>query len=514
MLATANRELTDRIEETLLVEAVKTEMISAQVRTIGLGLTTIIDIYMHFRPMQTLQIDEFSLLNASTKGFWFLISLMQVLALRRGYYRHAMRVVVPLVEGLMAITLAGSIWWTCSQFPEIKPRLQVNMAAVCTLFAVTGALRFYTLSAILTTVQALVVFAIVGWWTSYGVARTVFAMCIILSAGLTALWLTFIVRRAMESEVGRSMLECFLPRQVVQDAHRNPLSLLTSPRSSNATIVVTDIRGFTAMSETMEPAEVLAFLSELQGSLARVVHEFGGTVDKFMGDGMLAVFGAPEPLPDHADRALHAGVTMLDRVADFNQSQAERGRDPIRLGIGIHSGPVVSGCLGSGMRLEFTVIGDTVNTASRLESMTKTKGVDILTSASTLESIAANPWEGADFALPNFSTVGTVDIRGRSEPLAILAYRKGGMIKAPSAEAPKEAPATAPIPASIPAPPAPPALPTPEAVAKPGARRMLYGRRVKSEMGGGQVSPIVGAAKPTGRRQVLPKKPEDAGEAS
>jgi class 3 adenylate cyclase len=168
----------------------------------------------------------------------------------------------------------------------------------------------------------------------------------------------------------------------------------------------------TTIAENLQPDEVLALLNEFQGELAAAVREHGGTIDKFMGDGMLAVFGAPEPLPDHASRALAAARAMLARIDALNAANPHRA--PLRLGIGIQSGKVVAGCLGSGERLEFTVIGGTVNTASRLEALTKAKGVPVLIGEGTTGQTSA-----ADLV-----PLDSVTLRGHSRPLPIFTFRE------------------------------------------------------------------------------------------
>ena len=132
---------------------------------------------------------------------------------------------------------------------------------------------------------------------------------------------------------------------------------------------------------------VLDLLNEVQGAFARIVRRHGGIVDKFMGDGMLAVFLSVDldksvdqgvAGTDHASRAIQTARAMQEQLKSMNETWVEEGLKAIRVGVGIHSGNVVTGCLGSGARLEFTVIGDTVNTASRLESLTKEKKMDLL----------------------------------------------------------------------------------------------------------------------------------------
>ncbi len=133
-----------------------------------------------------------------------------------------------------------------------------------------------------------------------------------------------------------------------------------------------------------------------------------------MGDGMLAVFGAPETVADHARRGFGAARAIRSALETVNQARAARREPPLRIGVGLHSGAVVTGCLGSGTRAEFTVIGDTVNTASRLEALTKEKGVDVIVSEETVRRLGAE--EGVQ-------ALGEVAIRGRKEPLRVYALR-------------------------------------------------------------------------------------------
>jgi class 3 adenylate cyclase len=152
---------------------------------------------------------------------------------------------------------------------------------------------------------------------------------------------------------------------------------------------------------------VFRFLSRLQGELAGVVHAHGGVVDKFLGDGMLAVFGVGAVNEGHAGRAVAAAVALRDAVERVNAENLLPG--PVRMGIGLHSGPLVCGCLGTGERLEWTVIGDTVNTASRLESLTKDQGVDLLLSGAVLvrvPALATRP-------------LGRVQLRGREQEIEV-----------------------------------------------------------------------------------------------
>ena len=133
-----------------------------------------------------------------------------------------------------------------------------------------------------------------------------------------------------------------------------------------------DLRGFTSFAETLEPAQVIASLNRYLTAMSEAILDHGGTLVAYMGDGIMAVFGAPLEQDDHADRALAAAREMLDRLEGFNEWLREEGlHEGFKMGIGLNSGQVMSGHVGSERRLEYTALGDTTNTAARLEGMTK-----------------------------------------------------------------------------------------------------------------------------------------------
>ena len=178
------------------------------------------------------------------------------------------------------------------------------------------------------------------------------------------------------------------------------------------TVLFSDIRGFTAMSEAMTSAEVVALLNEVHGVMVEVLFRHGGTLDKFIGDGMMAWFGAPLGMEDHAVRAVRCALEMQVAIAALNGRRVARGAVPVRLGIGLHSGPAIVGDIGAEHRREYTAVGDTVNLASRVEGLTKEHGRPVLATAETRERTGdAFTWA----PLP------PVAVRGKSEPIATFA---------------------------------------------------------------------------------------------
>jgi class 3 adenylate cyclase len=346
-------------------------------------------------------------------GFEVAVAAAVVWALRRGWYRRWIEVVAPVFDGFSAAAFFRLQSYALGDVMA-EPILFGSMAIVACLLALTGAVRLRRSSVLLSTAMAFVLLApfcieaVATWPTK------LLQLGLVAVAGTMAYWLTGIVRRSVESEVGRVTLARFLPERVVAGAHEDPLALLTEPRSLDATILISDMRGFTAWAEDREPSEVLAFLNELQGSLAEVVRSYGGTVDKFMGDGMLAVFGAPEPLADHAGQAVRVAREIIERTAQISE-QTSASDTPVRVGVGVYSGRVVVGCLGSGARLEFTVLGDVVNMASRLESMTKAQNVSVL--------IGENTAKLAGDAVP-LEFIGEAPVRGREAPVRLYTLAK------------------------------------------------------------------------------------------
>jgi adenylate cyclase len=155
--------------------------------------------------------------------------------------------------------------------------------------------------------------------------------------------------------------------------------------SLEVTILFTDIRSFTSISERMDPQQLVGLLNEYFTAMVGIVMSEGGVVDKYIGDAIMAVFGAPVPRQDDAVNAVRAAVKMRRALEELNMRLAGRGVTRLRTGIGIHTGQVIAGNIGSERRMEYTVIGDAVNLASRLESCTKDLGVDVLISEDTYE---------------------------------------------------------------------------------------------------------------------------------
>lgn len=171
----------------------------------------------------------------------------------------------------------------------------------------------------------------------------------------------------------------------------------------DVSIMFVDVRGFTSFAEQAEATEVVAALNALFATMVPIVREHGGHVDKFMGDGMLVVFGAPENWEDHADRAVRAGRAIVEAV---NAPGCE-----LRVGVGINTGRVVAGSIGGAGRLNFSVIGDAVNVAARVESATRETGDDLLMTRATRDALCT--------PVPCVSR-GSLPLKGKADPVELL----------------------------------------------------------------------------------------------
>lgn len=189
-------------------------------------------------------------------------------------------------------------------------------------------------------------------------------------------------RRQHDLEHVRQMFARYVSNQVAEHLLAEDAAL-SKAREVDATILFADIRDFTQMAGQMPAQDVVALLNEYFEAMVDVVFDHGGTLDKYLGDGLMVIFGAPVAQTDHADRAVHCATAMIEALQDLNQRRAARGQAALHVGIGIHSGPCVVGSIGSSRRLEYTAVGDTVNLASRIEGATKRLGTSILFSEAT-----------------------------------------------------------------------------------------------------------------------------------
>jgi adenylate cyclase len=218
----------------------------------------------------------------------------------------------------------------------------------------------------------------------------------------------------------RSLFSRFVPAQVVNEViERVDEDLRLGGVRRDGTVVFCDLRGFTTFSEELEPELVVEVVNRYLSEMTEAILANGGTLVSFMGDGIMALFGAPIEQPDHAERAVRAAREMVaERLPRFNAWLSEREiPHQFRMGIGLNSGPVMSGNVGSTERLEYTALGDTTNTAARLEGMTKGTDHQVYLAESTCERLGERP--------SDMEFVGELPVRGRQQALRVWTLRVG-----------------------------------------------------------------------------------------
>ena len=221
-------------------------------------------------------------------------------------------------------------------------------------------------------------------------------------------------RRAAAERARANLARYFSPNLVAMLADRDePLGPV---RREMVAVLFVDIVGFTRMAERMPPETVVTLLRHFHDRMTAEIFSYGGTVEKYIGDAIFAVFGLPNAGPDDAANALRCAEGMIAALESWNGERANAGEPPVAIGIGLNYGPAVIGDVGSKHSLSFTVIGDTVNTASRLQGLTRTLDTPLIVGGALIEVVAAS---AAASLLERLQDQGEQALRGRSEPVHI-----------------------------------------------------------------------------------------------
>ncbi len=259
------------------------------------------------------------------------------------------------------------------------------------------------------------------------------------SALMLGYGITVVENFIVEQREKRRLSRFFSPdvlREVVR--HRDELALGSSRR--HITVLFSDIRGFTSISEKLSPEEVAELLREYLTRMTEAVFKYGGTVDKFIGDAVMALYNAPFDQPDHAVQAVRTGLEFQEIVKELSDRWLAKCGSPLKNGVGINTGDAVVGTLGSAQRLEYTAVGDAVNLASRLEGLTKDFAAPVVVSESTYQAVS-HLFVGR--------YLGEVTVKGKEIPVRIFAIEREEKRQTPGARL--EAPLTS-IDAEVPVP--------------------------------------------------------------
>jgi adenylate cyclase len=203
----------------------------------------------------------------------------------------------------------------------------------------------------------------------------------------------------------------YVPPELVDEMSEDPEKFTMEGESREMSVLFSDVRGFTTISEGLTPKQLTRLMNEYMTPMTRIIHKHRGTIDKYIGDAIMAFWGAPLSDPDHARHSLLAALEMQQSLAVLREQFKAEGWPEIRIGVGINSGTMSVGNMGSEFRMAYTVMGDAVNLASRLESLTKQYGVGIIIGEKTQQALAC------DF---EFRELDRVKVKGKDEPVAIF----------------------------------------------------------------------------------------------
>ncbi|HWR96949.1 MAG TPA: adenylate/guanylate cyclase domain-containing protein, partial [Candidatus Methanoperedens sp.] len=244
-------------------------------------------------------------------------------------------------------------------------------------------------------------------------------LVLVLAGGGVVAW-----QHVVEFRLSRRMRRLFssyVTERVVERLIAEPAMARLGGERREVTILFADIRGFTTFSEKHPPEEVVRTLNEYLGAMTEVIFRWEGTLDKFIGDTILAFWGAPLPQTDHPERALRCALHLCSRLDGLNAAWTAAGRPPLEIGVGVSTGSVLVGNIGAeGKKMDYTVIGDQVNLCSRVEELTKSHRTRILITASTFERVQPLLANGG---IGHVAVEGPVEVvvKGREE--AVSVYR-------------------------------------------------------------------------------------------
>ncbi len=266
--------------------------------------------------------------------------------------------------------------------------------------------------AVATSVGVVAVLVGLNFWL-YSAHGLVLPLATALVMALTAFALNMSYGYFVESRSKRELANLFgtyVPPELVDEMVKDPDSYSMKASAKELTVMFCDMRGFTKMSETMEPTQLQALLNSVFSRLTDLIRGNRGTIDKYMGDCVMAFWGAPVDTPEHASLAVKTALEMVQAVRQLNEEHRTRGLPEIGIGIGLNTGSMCVGDMGSDIRRSYTVIGDAVNLGSRLEGLSKTYGVDTVVSESTRRLAPDFAWQELD----------RVRVKGKDQAVAIF----------------------------------------------------------------------------------------------
>lgn len=297
------------------------------------------------------------------------------------------------------------------QSPQYLQGLEVAILVLMALLVSLITMRpaFQAVLAVAALVVAVFYIGVLGW-SKYDLDAPVAATMLQV---VFIFLLQFAYSFAVESRKKRHLSKVFgqyIPEELVADLNRSEEEVSLEGENREMSVLFSDVRGFTTISEGLDPVELTQLMNDFLTPITKVIHEHRGTIDKYMGDAVMAFWGAPLRDERHAYNSVTAGLRMIDALEELQPHFKSKGWPEIKVGVGANTGPMNVGNMGSEFRMAYTVLGDTVNLGSRLEGLTKQYGVQFIVSESTAQEAPEYLYRELD----------AVRVKGKNEPVTIV----------------------------------------------------------------------------------------------
>ncbi len=383
----------------------KNEKIVAYARLCFISFACLMDLLAYFQVIQYTEIDP-DINTLSLDALFILFSALVLFIVLKFNYQPFLK--------FLTITMDYSIIGMMVMFDPTIPREPeilkwIIMIASIFIF-MYNLIRFSKVATIYSACLSVIFYLLMSYFTYEGLVSDSFP---ILLALIMILMLGYYITKTnadmMREANTKKMMERFLPPQLLGELYKHQDNIQMSGNQQTVSILFSDIRAFTELSESLHPSRVVTLLNDYLTLMTDIIFKYEGTIDKFIGDAIMTIYGAPIKTGNEEIRSIFTALEMIEALPSLNAKHPELLK-PIEIGIGIHTGEVIIGNIGSNKRLDYTAIGDNVNLTSRIESLTKFYQCEILISESTFSAIHQSK-EIDDLIIRE---IDTVQVKGKS----------------------------------------------------------------------------------------------------